>query len=216
MGQKVHPKIFRIGITRTWDGLWFANKKNYKKFLEEDVRIRVLLKKELKDALVDRIEIERSREEVKITIHSAKPGVIIGRAGAGIEALNKKLKKNFYRGRRVKLSINVKEVSQPSLSANVIGQQIAADLERRMPFRRIMKGAIERVMKANALGVKVSIGGRLNGADIARVEVLSKGKIPLHTLRADIDYASVRAGTIYGALGIKVWINRGEVFEGKK
>lgn len=216
MGQKVHPKIFRIGTTRTWDGLWFANKKNYKKFLEEDVRIRVLLKKELKDALVDRIEIERSREEVKITIHSAKPGVIIGRAGSGIEMLNKKLKKNFYRGRRVKLSINVKEVSQPSLSANVIGQQIAADLERRMPFRRVMKSAIERVMKANAIGVKISIGGRLNGADIARVEALSKGKIPLHTLRADIDYASVTAGTIYGALGIKVWINRGEVFEGKK
>ncbi len=216
MGQKVHPKIFRIGVIRGWDGVWFANKKRYQKFLQEDVRIREYLTKNLKSALVDLVEIERSRDEIKIMIHAAKPGIVIGRAGAGIEDLTKKIKKEFFRGRRVKLSINVKEIQKPSLSARVIALQIATDIERRMPFRRVMKGAIERVEKANADGVKVQLAGRLNGAEIARTETISKGKIPLHNLRSDIDYASLPARTIYGAIGIKVWINRGEVFEEKK
>lgn len=213
MGRKVHPKIFRIGVTRGWDGIWFADKKKFQQLLQEDVCIRDFLKKTLKEALVDAIEIERSRDEVKITINSAKPGVIIGRAGAGIEDLTKQLKKMFYRGRRVKMSINVKEIQRPSLSAQVVAQQIAVDIEKRMPFRRVMKMAIERVMKADAQGVKVAIGGRLNGADIARREMIAQGKTPLHNLRADIDFASVRAQTIWGTIGVKVWVNRGEVFD---
>jgi small subunit ribosomal protein S3 len=216
MGQKVHPRIFRIGVIRGWDGVWFANKKRYTKFLQEDVRIREYLLKTLKSALVDLVEIDRSRDEIKITINAAKPGIVIGRAGAGIEELTKKVKKEFYRGKRIKLTINVKEIQKPSLSARVVALQIATDIERRMPFRRVMKSAIERVEKANADGVKVSLAGRLNGAEIARTETISKGKIPLHNLRSDIDYASLPARTIYGAIGIKVWINRGEVFEEKK
>ena len=167
---------------------------------------------ELKEALVDRVEIERSRQTLSITIYSAKPGVIIGRAGAGIEDLNKKIKTKFYRGRRVDLRVNVKEVSHPSLSARIVGLQVVADLEKRMPFRRIMKMAIEKVLKAEAQGVKITLSGRLNGAEIARTETLAKGKIPLHNLRADIDFASVTAFTIFGTIGVKVWINRGEVF----
>jgi small subunit ribosomal protein S3 len=171
--------------------------------------------KTLKDALVDKVEIERTRQDIKITIHSAKPGIIIGRGGTGIEELSQKLKKKFFPGKRVKMAINVKEVQNASFSANVVGQQIAMDIEKRMPFRRTMKGTIERVMKAGAQGVKVAVSGRLNGSEIARREMLAQGKIPLHTLRADIDYASVTARTIWGAIGIKVWINRGEVFEEK-
>ncbi len=213
MGNKVHPRSFRIGTTRGWDGAWFANQNLYRFLLKEDVRIRAFLKKLLKEALVDRIEVERSRQDLKINIHAAKPGIIIGRAGAGIEELIKKLKQEFFRGKRMNISINVKELQRASLSAEVIGQQIAADIEKRMPFRRAMKSAIERAMKAGALGVKVRVSGRLNGADIARREGIAHGKTPLHTLRSDIDFASVTARTIWGAIGVKVWINRGEVFE---
>lgn len=212
MGQKVHPNIFRLGVIRTWDGVWFAAKKGFRLQLKEDVEIRDFLRKTLKEALVDRIEIERARQEVKINIHCAKPGIIIGRGGAGIEDLTKKLKKAFFRGRRVKMGINVKEIQKPSLSSQVIAQQIAADIEKRMPFRRVMKMAIDRAFKAGAQGVKIRISGRLNGADIARRETIAQGKIPLHNLRSDIDFASVPARTIWGAIGVKVWINRGEVF----
>jgi small subunit ribosomal protein S3 len=213
MGHKVHPKAFRLSTIRSWDAVWFARKESFKNFLREDVCLRDFLSKELRETLVDRIEIERTRQQVNVVIFSAKPGVIIGRAGAGIEELKKKILKNFYRGRRVALSVNVKEVARPSLSAQIVGQQIAADIEKRFPFRRAMKQAIERVLKARAEGIKITLGGRLNGAEIARVETLSKGKVPLHNLRADIDFATVTARTIYGAIGIKVWINRGEIFE---
>ena len=212
MGQKVHPKSFRLGITRTWDSIWFS-KNNYASQLKEDVQIRDFLLKKLKEALIDRIEIERSRGNVTVAIHSAKPGIIIGRAGAGIEELNQELKKKFYRGRRMNLNINVKEVQKLSLSARIIAQQVAFDIEKRMPFRRVMKMAIERVLKANAQGVKITVKGRLNGAEIARTETIAQGKIPLHNLRADIDYAELRAWTTYGTIGVKVWINRGEIFE---
>lgn len=215
MGQKVHPRGFRIGVIRGWDGVWFADRKSFKHNLKEDVQMRDFLKGLLKEAQVDHIEIERSRQDLKIGIFSAKPGVIIGRAGAGIEDLTKKLKDKFFPGKRVAISLNVKELQRPSLSAQVVGQQIAADMEKRMPFRRSMKSAIERVMKAGALGVKVSVAGRLNGADIARREAIANGKIPLHTLRSDIDFATVRAETIWGTIGVKVWINRGEVFSDK-
>lgn len=212
MGHKVHPKAFRLSTIRPWEATWFAKRDSFKGLLREDVRIRDFLRRELKDALVDRIEIERTRQQVNVVIYSAKPGFIIGRAGVGVEELKKKLLEQFYRGRRVALSVNVKEVSRPSLSAQIVGQQIAADIERRFPFRRAMKQAIERVLKARAEGVKITLGGRLNGAEIARVETLAHGKVPLHNLRADIDFATVTAHTIYGAIGIKVWINRGEIF----
>lgn len=212
MGNKVNPIGFRVGVIRGWDGVWFANRQQFKTFLKEDVAIRDYLKKLLKEALVDRIEIERARQEIRLMIYSAKPGVIIGRGGAGIEDLTKKLKTEFFPGRRVKMSVNVKEIQKPSLSAQVIGQQIAADIEKRMPFRRVMKMAIERAKKAGALGVKVTISGRLNGSDIARRETIADGKIPLHNLRSDIDFAPVKAQTIWGSIGVKVWINRGEIF----
>lgn len=215
MGHKVHPKAFRLAVTKEWDATWFARKGAYRSQLREDVTLRAYLKKALKDALVDRIEIERSRGNLTVNVHAAKPGVIIGRGGAGIEELTKKIKGEFFRGRKVNLAINVKEIARPSLSASVIGQQIAADIEKRMPFRRSMKMAIERVLKSGAEGVKITIGGRLNGAEIARVETLGSGKIPLHNLRADIDFARETAYTIYGTIGIKVWINRGEKFREK-
>lgn len=215
MGHKVHPKSFRLAVTRAWDASWFA-KKNFSALLREDVLIRAYLMKELKDALLDRVEIERARQKLTITIYTAKPGSVIGRSGAGIEELNKKIKKMFFRGRRIDLHVNVKEIQQPSLSAAVVGRQIAIDLEKRLPFRRSMKMTIERVLKAGALGVKVTISGRLNGAEIARTESLAHGKVPLHNLRADIDFASVAAHTIFGAIGVKVWINRGEMFHKKE
>jgi small subunit ribosomal protein S3 len=218
MGHKVHPKAFRLAVTHGWGSAWFAVRSSFKQMLKEDVQIRAFLKKDpaFKEALIDRIEFERSRGNLAINIHAAKPGVIIGRGGAGIEDLSKKIKLAFFRGRKVNLSINVKEIAHPTLSASVVGQQIAVEIEKRMPFRRSMKMAIERVMKSGAEGVKIVIGGRLNGAEIARVETLATGKIPLHNLRADIDFARETAYTIYGTIGIKVWINRGEVFETKK
>lgn len=212
MGHKVHPKAFRLAVTRDWDATWFAGDKQFAALLREDVRIRDFLKKSLKDAQVSKIAIERSRGNLIINIHAAKPGVVIGRGGAGITELTTKLKKQYFAGRKVNLSINVKEIENPTLSASVIGQQIVSDIERRLPFRRAMKSAIERVLKSGGEGVKITIGGRLNGAEIARVENLASGKVPLHNLRADIDFARETAHTIYGAIGVKVWINRGEKF----
>lgn len=215
MGSKVHPISFRLSTIRSWDSVWFAKKQEFSERLKDDERIRTFLRDRLKEASVDRILIERSVQNINVTIYSAKPGFIIGRAGAGIEDLKKAMVGKLFPGRRVVVSVNVKEISQPSLSAAIIGQQIAADIERRLPFRRSMKSAIERVMKAGAEGVKITISGRLNGAEIARREKLAQGKVPLHNLRADIDFARVMAHTIYGTIGVTVWINRGEVFEEK-
>ncbi|MBI2551044.1 30S ribosomal protein S3 [Candidatus Uhrbacteria bacterium] len=216
MGHKVNPVAFRIGVNRGWKAGWFARKSMYRSFLEQDVKIRVFLTKHLRDALVDTINMERSRGALNIIVWSAKPGQIIGRSGAGIEELSKKLKDMFFRGRRVNMSLSVKEVAKPTLSSVIVATQIAMDLEKRMPFRRVMKGAMDRVMKGGALGVKVMISGRLNGAEIARTEMLAHGKIPLQNLRADIDFGTARAWTTYGVIGVKVWINRGEIFEEKK
>lgn len=213
MGQKIHPKVFRLSTIYSWNSKWFGNRQNYIKFLEEDTRIREFIKKALKEASVDEIEIDRNANKITITIHSAKPGFIIGRSGAGIEELKNKILKELYRGQRVNILINVQEISKPSLSAQVVGQQIAQEIEKRMPFRRSMKMAVERVMKAGAKGVKIQVGGRLNGADIARKEVVHQGSIPLHNLRADINFARLRANTTYGVIGVKVWIYRGEVFD---
>ena len=216
MGHKVHPRAHRTQVIYTWDSKWFGSKKNYISQLSDDVRIRDFLRKELRDAGSDLIEIDRNANKVTITIHAAKPGVIIGRSGAGIEDLRSKMMKQFYRGRKVNIVINVQEISQPSLSANVVATQIAQDIEKRLPFRRSMKMAMERVMKAGAKGVKIQVGGRLNGADIARKERVHQGSIPLHNLRADISYSRVQSNTIYGAIGVKVWIYRGEVFDDAK
>ena len=177
------------------------------------MRIRDFLRRELREALLDSISIERTRQQLAVAIHVAKPGVVIGRGGAGVEELKRKLKEKFFRGRPFNMNLTIKEVAHPSLSSAVVAQQIASDLERRMPFRRVLKQAMERVMKARAEGVKVSVGGRLNGSEIARTETLAQGRVPLHNMRADIDFASLPARTVYGAIGVKVWINRGEVFE---
>lgn len=215
MGQKVHPKIFRTGQSQiyTWNSKWFS-KKDYIPRLKQDISIREFLKKTLKEAAVAKIEIERTANAVTVVVHSAKPGLIIGHAGTGIEDLKKKLKEKFL-DKKTALNLNVQEVQNPSLSADIVIQSMISDIEKRIPFRRVMKQTISRVERAGAQGVKVVCSGRLDGAEIAREEMLSSGKIPLHTLRADIDYASNAAFTIYGAIGIKVWIYRGEIFKSK-
>lgn len=212
MGTKIHPKVFRLATIYSWDSKWFAKQKDYIPFLKADVQLREFLMTTLRDASVDSIIIDRNANQINVTIHSAKPGFIIGRQGAGIEDLKKKIMQKFYRGKRVQINLNIQEVSQPSLSARITGLQIATEIEKRLPFRRSMKMAAERVMKSGAKGVKITISGRLNGAEIARSETISKGSIPLHNLRADINFARIEARTIYGRIGIKVWIYRDEVF----
>jgi small subunit ribosomal protein S3 len=223
MGHKVNPKIFRIGTIYGWDSKWFA-RKDYQSLLRMDVEVRDFLRETLREAAVDKIEIERKLNEATITIHSGKPGFIIGRSGAGIEELKKRLHDRFFSGRKsarggaapagkTKVQLNVVEVSHPTLSAAITVQNMIADLEKRMPFRRILKQTIDRAQKAGALGVKVMVSGRLNGAEISRREMLSWGSVPLQNLRADIDYAADFARTIFGAIGVKVWIYRGEIFD---
>jgi small subunit ribosomal protein S3 len=217
MGQKVNPKIFRMGITRTWPSRWFGEGKDYIDKLKQDVLVRKYIIKDLREAGVDRVEIERSAKKINIGIFTAKPGVIIGRGGAGVEVLKKKLHDRFMKNFRMNdINLNITEVDRPNLSALIAVQQMAIEIEKRMPFRRVMKQTIMRVERAGALGVKVVIKGRLNGAEIARTEMLTSGKVPLHTLRADIDYARGAAQTTYGSIGIKVWIYKGEVFEKEK
>lgn len=213
MGQKVHPKIFRTGQSQiyTWNSKWFA-KKDYAGRLKQDILLRDFLRKALKEAAVAKVEIERTANAITVVIHSAKPGLIIGHAGTGIEDLKNKIKKKFLDKKTV-LNLNVQEVQNPSLSAEIVLQAMISDIEKRIPFRRVMKQTISRVERVGAKGVRVVVSGRLDGAEIARDETLGWGKIPLHTLRADIDYASGAAFTIYGAIGIKVWIYRGEVFK---
>jgi len=214
MGRKVHPKIFRTGPLYSWDSKWFSNK-NFSSLLKEDIKIRRFLEKKLKEASLDRIEIERLANTVAINIYSAKPGIIIGRGGSGAEDLKKEIKKKFLKPKAV-LNLNISEIPKPNLSAAIVARSIAADIEKRIPYRRVMKQAISRVEKAGAEGVKITVAGRLNGVEIARTETLSWGKIPLHTLRADINYKQDEADTTYGVIGIKVWIYRGEIFKKKK
>ncbi|MCR4256665.1 MAG: 30S ribosomal protein S3 [Candidatus Uhrbacteria bacterium] len=214
MGHKVHPKIFRINTTTTWPSRWFAREDAYRSHLRQDLAIRQFLMTELKIAAVNRIDIERSRGQVIVTVHTAKPGLVIGRSGEGIETLKKKFMKKFFpmSAKTVQVSLNVVEVGRPMLESALVAQGVVTDLERRMPFRRVLKFAIERVKKGGALGVKIAVSGRLNGAEIARREWLAWGKIPLTNLRADIDYAQVSAQTMAGTIGVKVWIYRGDVF----
>lgn len=215
MGRKVNPIIFRTGVILSWNSKWFASKKNYKKSLRDDYYIRQYLRKELKESGVAKIDIERSANAVTISIHAAKPGFIIGRGGEGVEKLKKNIQRRFL-DRKTTFNVNIQEVDQVTISAPVIAQQIAADIEKRIPYRRVLKQAIGRVERGGAQGVKIVVAGRLNGAEIARTEKMVSGKIPLHTLRANIDYAKQEASTIYGVIGIKVWVYKGEVFDQPK
>lgn len=212
MGQKVNPISFRIGGLQDWRSKWFANKHVYSALLEQDIRIRQLLLESLKESLVDRIEIERSRKSVTVTVYAAKPGIIIGRGGAGVEKLKKEITRK-YLPPKTNLQINIQEVRQPNLHAAISAQLIVNDLEKRIPFRRAMRQAMGRIEKEGAKGYKIQVKGRLNGAEIARSESMAFGLIPLHTIRADIDYANKEAHTTYGVIGVKVWIFKGEVFE---
>lgn len=214
MGKKINPKVFRLGITNTWPSRWFKAGSDYVKGVEQDVKTRRFLVNHLREAGVDRIEIKRNADKIEINIHTAKPGLIIGRGGTGIDDLKKKLHSKFLKSFRPgDIKLNVMEVSRPNLSAQIVLQSMALEIEKRMPFKRVMKQAINRIERAGAMGAKISISGRLNGAEIARCEKIASGKIPLQTLRADIDYARGAASTTYGAIGIKVWIYKGYKFD---
>lgn len=206
MGQKVNPKGFRVGVIRDWDSRWYA-RKEYSDYLLEDYQIRKYLKKRLYDSGISRIEIERAAGRVKVNIFTAKPGIVIGRGGAEVESLKKALEK--MTGKKVNIYIN--EVKKPELDAQLVAESVASALERRIAFRRAMKQAVGRTMRLGAGGIKLMCSGRLGGAEIARTEWISDGKVPLHTLRADIDYATAEADTTYGKIGIKCWIYKGEV-----
>lgn len=206
MGQKVNPHGLRIGIIKTWDAKWYADKE-YAANLHEDVKMRKTIKKKLYAAGVSRIEIERSLNRVKVTIHTAKPGMVIGRGGSGIEELKRLL--NTQTGKTI--DVNVAEIKQVELDSTLVAENIAAQLEKRIAFRRAMKQSVMRTMRMGAKGIKVMVGGRLGGAEIARSESYREGSIPLHTLRADIDYGTAEAHTTYGVIGVKVWIYKGEI-----
>lgn len=211
MGQKVHPIGMRVGVIRDWDAKWYAEKE-YADFLHEDLRIRKFIATKLADAAVSTVEIERAANRVNVSIHTARPGMVIGKGGSEVENLRKEL--NKLTGKKV--HINIVEIKKPDLDAKLVGEGIARQLEGRVAFRRAQKQAIQRSMRAGAQGIKTQVSGRLNGADIARSEGYSEGTVPLHTLRADIDYAWEEADTTYGKLGVKVWIYRGEVLPTKK
>ncbi len=212
MGQKVNPTAFRLGLNQQWLSKWYSDKRDFAGLLEQDVKLRRFLKIKLKEAGIDRLEIERSRGEVTVNIIVAKPGLVIGRGGTGIEELKKTISAKYLPA-KTNLKVNITEVDKPNLSAGNILQGIVTDIEKRIPFRRVMKQTIEKVMRSGAEGVKIIMSGRLNGAEIARRETLSQGKIPLHTLRANIDYTRGAAHTTYGAVGIKIWIYKGLKFE---
>ena len=212
MGQKVHPIGYRLGIVKEHNSLWYASPKNYADYLVTDLQVRDYLRQRLQNASVSRIKIERPSENVRITISTARPGIVIGKKGEDVE----RLRRDVARKMGVPVHINIEEVRKPDLDAHLAGQNIANQLERRVMFRRAMKRAVQNAMKAGAEGVRVQVSGRLGGAEIARTEWYREGRVPLHTLRADIDYASVRAETTYGTIGVKVWIFRGEILGGMK
>lgn len=208
MGQKVSPIALRVGIIRDWEAKWFASKKDFANLLIEDVKIRKLIKKQLYQAGISNIQIERAANRIKITIHTAKPGIVIGRGGTEVEVLRKNLEKMTAKN----VNINIQEIKVPETNAQLVAENVAAQLEKRIAFRRAMKQVITRAMKMGAKGIKVAVSGRLGGAEIARTEWASEGKVPLHTLRADIDYGFAEADTTYGEIGVKVWIYKGDVF----
>ena len=215
MGQKVNPKVLRLGITTTWRSRWFGGR-DYIKNLKQDVELRRGVMKKWRNAAIADVEIERSANMVQVIIKTARPGVLIGRGGSGIEDLRHFIKSNFFAGQKVDLKVDVHEVKQFEESAALVAQQVAEQLEKRVPFRRALKGMLDQVERnRNVRGIKIEVAGRLNGAEMSRREWLSRGTIPLHTLRADIDFARDTARTTYGAIGIKVWIYKGEIFDTK-
>lgn len=207
MGQKVNPHGLRVGVIKDWDSKWYADKKNFADLLVEDNNIRKYVKKKLYTAGISKIEIERAANRVKVSIYTAKPGMVIGRGGAGVEELRAEIEKLTNKS----VVINVEEIKNQDLDAQIVAEAIAESLERRVAFRRAMKQAIQRTMRQGALGIKTSVSGRLGGADMARTEGYSEGTIPLQTLRADIDYGFAEADTTYGKIGVKVWLYKGEV-----
>ncbi len=209
MGQKVNPIGMRLGINRTWDSRWFADGHEYGKLLHEDVAIRNFLTKELKQAGISRIVIERPHKKCRITLHSARPGVVIGKKGADIERLRRKIASMTDSD----VHLNIVEVRKPELDATLIADNVAQQLERRVAFRRAMKRAVQSAMRLGAEGIRINCAGRLGGAEIARTEWYREGRVPLHTLRADIDYGTREAVTAYGIIGIKVWVFKGEIME---
>lgn len=211
MGRKTHPAILRVGnIVRSWDPKWFTDKDSeYRARLVSDLRIRAYFTKHLRQASISRLEIARDQRETVLTIHTSRPAVVIGRGGSGIEKIQKDLKKVI--GGKGRIRINVQEIRNPDTDAVAVATQIVDQIERRMPFRRALKNAVNRAMQAGALGVRVALAGRLNGSEIARTEWLADGNVPLHTFRADIVYSQLTAFTTYGTIGVKVWINRGEL-----
>ena len=206
MGQKVHPKGFRLGVIKSWDSNWYADK-DYPDLLHEDYRVRKLVKERFYTAGISKVEIQRTGNRVRVTIHTAKPGIVIGRGGSEVE----KLKVQLIELTGKNININIQEIKRPEFDAQIVAENVAQQLEKRMSFRRAMKQTVQRTMRIGGLGIKIAISGRLGGAEIARTEWYAEGKVPLHTLRADIDYGFAEANTTYGKIGIKVWINRGEV-----
>ena len=206
MGHKVHPKIFRMGVTESWDSKWYADQ-DYTNLLHEDFKIKKFIKSRVYHAGISRIEIERASNKAKINIHTARPGIVIGKKGAEIE----KLKEELSRLTAGEIYINIHEVRRPDLDAQLVAENVALQLERRVAFRRAMKESVSRAMRMGAQGIRVQCGGRLGGNEIARTEWYRDGRVPLHTLRADVNYGSAEAHTTYGLIGVKVWIFRGEV-----
>lgn len=210
MGKKINPTIFRVVLNKSWKSKWFARKLDYAKTLEEDQTIRKFLQKELENGGIHEIEILRSNNQLEIILHTTRPGVVIGRGGSRSEELKKQLQKMI--GSNKVLQLTIKEVVKANLSPNVVLQNMVEQLKKRIPFRRVMKQGIDQIMKAGAEGAKIIMSGRLNGVEIARTETVKQGRMPLHTLRADIDYSRGAANTIWGKIGIKVWIYKGEIF----
>lgn len=211
MGQKVNPKGFRIGVIKDWDAKWYADR-DYAKLVHEDIKLRKYIKTKLYQAGISRIETERAANKLKITIETAKPGIVIGRGGVEVENLRNELQK--ISGRSVNL--NIVEVKKPEINGVLVAENVASQLEKRISFRRATKQAVTRAMRFGAKGIKIAVAGRLGGAEIARSEWYSEGSVPLHTLRADIDYGTAEANTTYGKIGVKVWINHGEILPDAK
>jgi len=217
MGRKVHPFVFRLGIVTKWKSRWFSRKK-YKEFLEQDIKLRDFIVQKLNKAGINSVEIERSSNLINIIIQTARPGLVIGRGGSGVEELKQELKKIIRKGdpelAKAEIRLEIEEIRQPNSHAAVVAQDIAGQIERRMPYRRIMKQTLDKVIQNKEVkGVKIMVKGRLNGAEIARKEWLKKGNLSLQTLRSNIDYAQATAYTTYGTIGVKVWISKGEVFD---
>ena len=212
MGQKVHPTGARLGIIKDWSSKWYADDKHFADYLIEDQKIRKFLKKKEYEAGISNIEIERTAKFIKVNVHTAKPGILIGKGGAGAESLRADIKKLIGKD----VNLNVVEVKNTSLDATLVAEDIASQLERRISFRRAMKQCMQKTMKSGAAGIKTAVSGRLGGADMARTEFYKEGNIPLQTLRADIDYGFAEADTTYGKIGVKVWIYKGEVLPSKK